>query len=90
MKLLIIGNSDLVNRKILPAATKVSKIKSIDIASKSLKNFGLAILAKNKKKAVNIMNDNISTTEGNILILKSFCSIATSSTFDDEINLIKV
>jgi predicted dehydrogenase len=37
MKLLIIGNSDLVNRKILPAATKVSKIKSIDIASKSLK-----------------------------------------------------
>lgn len=37
MKLLIIGNSDLVNRKILPAAKKVSKIKSIDIASKSLK-----------------------------------------------------
>lgn len=29
-------------------------------------------LAKNKKKAVNIMNENISTTEGNILILKSF------------------
>jgi DNA polymerase-3 subunit delta len=29
-------------------------------------------LAKNKKKVVNIMNENISTTEGNILILKSF------------------
>ena len=29
-------------------------------------------LAKNKKKTINIMNENISTTEGNILILKSF------------------
>ena len=29
-------------------------------------------LAKNKKKTINIMNENISTTEGDILILKSF------------------
>ena len=29
-------------------------------------------LAKNKKKTINIMNENITTSEGNILILKSF------------------